>query len=174
MNNQSAALDAVDYTLERVNAYYHDKGVEHSVIDAVLALRPTSPLDLDRRISAVREFAKLDEAESLAAANKRIGNILRKVEEEIPDHYDSTLFSEDAESTLASLLERVSTTVEPLFKQRQYTEGLMELAHMRNAIDQFFDGVMVMADDTAVRLNRLALLKRLKHLFGHVADLSRL
>jgi len=174
LKDQTIALEALDYIFERVNAYYQDRGVNHSVIDAVLALRPTSPLDLDQRISAVQEFKKLDEAESLAAANKRIGNILRKAEERIPDSYDSALFIEEAETTLASQLEKVSSAVVPLFSQREYTEGLKQLAHMRNPVDRFFDDVMVMADDDAVRINRLALLKRLNKLFTHVADLSRL
>lgn len=174
LKDHSAAQQALDYTFERVNAYYQDRGVHHSVVDAVLALRPTSPLDLDQRISAVTEFKKLDEAESLAAANKRIGNILRKVEDGVAHNYDSALFSEDAEKALAEQLEVVTAKVEPLFSNRSYTDGLKQLAQMRDTVDRFFDEVMVMADDDAIRQNRLALLKRLNQLFGHVADLSRL
>jgi len=174
LKDHSAAQQAADYTLERVNAYYQDRGVHHSVIDAVLALRPTSPLDLDRRISAVAEFKKLDEAESLAAANKRIGNILRKIEGGVADNYDSALFREEAEKALANQLEQLTSLVEPLFASRNYTDGLKQLSQMRDTVDLFFDGVMVMDDDIAIRQNRLALLKRLNRLFGHVADLSRL
>ena len=174
LKDQSVVGETLDYILERVNAYYRDRGVEHSVVDAVLALRPTSPLDLDQRISAVAEFQKLDEASSLAAANKRIRNILRKVEGGVADSYDSTLFSEAAEKQLATQIEALTTKVEPLFSQHNYTEGLKLLAQMRDTVDQFFDDVMVMVDDEAVRNNRLALLKKLNQLFGHVADLSRL
>lgn len=174
LKDHSAAQQAVDYTFERVNAYYQDRGIHHSVVDAVLALRPTSPLDMDQRISAVTEFKKLEEAESLAAANKRIGNILRKVEGGVADNYDSTLFSEEAEKALAEQLEALTTKVEPLFSSRSYTDGLKQLAQMRDPVDRFFDEVMVMADDDTIRQNRLALLKRLNQLFGHVADLSRL
>ncbi|MCW8825987.1 MAG: glycine--tRNA ligase subunit beta, partial [Gammaproteobacteria bacterium] len=122
--DQSVALEATDYILERVNAYYQDRGVHHTVIDAVMALRPTSPLDLDQRIAAVAEFQKLEEAESLAAANKRIGNILRKVEGSVTDRYDRDLLCEDSEKELAQQLETVSAQVEPLFANRQYTKGL--------------------------------------------------
>ncbi|MDH3353694.1 MAG: glycine--tRNA ligase subunit beta [Chromatiales bacterium] len=174
LTDQTVALEAMDYTLERVNAYYQDRGVHYSVIDAVLALRPTSPLDLDQRISAVAAFQKLDEAESLAAANKRIGNILRKVEGGVSDNYDSALFNEEAEKALAIQLEEVTAQVEPLFSSRNYTDGLKQLAHMRDSVDHFFDSVMVMDDDEAIRNNRLALLKRLNQLFTHVADLSLL
>jgi len=174
LKDHSAAQEATDYTLERVNAYYQDRAIQHSVIDAVLAHRPTSPLDLDQRITAVAEFQKLDEAESLAAANKRIGNILRKVEGNVADNYDSNLFSEAAEKRLATQLEEVTTQVEPLFANRNYTDGLKQLAQMRDTVDRFFDEVMVNDDDEAIRQNRLALLKRLNRLFGHIADLSRL
>ena len=172
--DQTVALEAADYTLERVNAYYHDKGVHYSVIDAVLALRPTSPLDLDQRIAAVAEFQKLEEAESLAAANKRIGNILRKVEGGVADIYDSALLHEEAEKALASQLEEITAQVEPLFSSRNYTDGLKQLAQMRDTVDHFFDKVMVMDDNEAIRNNRLALLKRLNRLFTRVADLSLL
>jgi len=176
LKDQSVVGETFDYILERVNAYYRDRGVEHSVVDAVLALRPTSPLDLNQRISAVAEFQKLDEASSLAAANKRIRNILRKAEGdgEVANSYDSTLFSEAAEKQLATQLESLTARAEALFSQHSYTEGLKLLAQMRDTVDQFFDEVMVMVDDEAVRNNRLALLKKLNRLFGHVADLSRL
>jgi glycyl-tRNA synthetase beta chain len=174
LTDQTVALEAVDYILERVNGYYLDRGVAHSVIDAVLALRPTSPLDIDLRIAAVAEFQKLEEATSLAAANKRIGNILRKVEGDISNDYDHTLFTEAAEKNLAAQLEKVSALVEPLFAIRNYTDGLKQLAQLRDPVDQFFDDVMVMSDDAAIRQNRLALLKRLNLLFTQVADLSLL
>ena len=119
-------------------------------------------------------FFRLAEADSLAAANKRIGNILKKAEQAIPDVVDSTLFVDDAEKALSAKIEAMAGVVAPLFADRNYEAALKELAALRPEVDTFFDEVMVMAEDAAVRANRLALLKRLSGLFLEVADLGQL
>jgi glycyl-tRNA synthetase beta chain len=163
-----------DFMMERLRAYFADAGVAPDTFEAVLARRPTRPLDFQKRLNAVTAFRKLPQAESLAAANKRIQNILRKTEEAIPDHVDNGLLKEDAEQRLAKELVAIEPEVKALFKDRAYEKGLSRLAALREAVDGFFDGVMVMADDAALRRNRLALLKRLGDLSQDVADISRL
>ncbi len=168
-----------DYIMERLRAYYLEGSsaagsITAEMFDAVLANRPGSPLDFDARIRALQEFLKLDDAPSLAAANKRIANILRKSESGASGAVNSELLTEPAEKALFEqvlAMERVTT---PLISRREYATALSKLAGLRAAVDSFFDGVMVMADDTLVRDNRLALLARLRKLFLHVADLSRL
>ncbi len=174
LESHKSIMIALDYIFERVIAYYRDQGIHPSVIDAVLAERPTYPLDLHQRIEAVAMFRELPEAESLAAANKRIANILRKSDEEIGDSVDSGRLVDDAEKKLAAEIESMAAEVEPLFAKRDYTEGLKRLAGLRESVDQFFVDVMVMADDEALRQNRLALLKQLNNLFLRVADMSLL
>ena len=163
-----------DYIMERLRGYYQDQGVEGDVFDAVLARRPTRPLDFHRRIEAVREFRRLPEALSLAAANKRIRNILRKAGDEVPDRFDASVLTEPAEQALAARLDELVQQVEPLLDSGRYTEALKDLAQLREPVDRFFDEVMVMADDEALRVNRLALLQSMNRLFLRVADLSRL
>jgi glycyl-tRNA synthetase beta chain len=174
LESHKSIMIALDYIFERVIAYYRDKGIHPSVIDAVLAERPTYPLDLHQRIEAVSMFRQLPEAESLAAANKRISNILRKSDEVISDSINDALLTDSAEIKLAAEIEAMATEVEPLFAERNYTEGLKRLAGLRTSVDQFFVDVMVMVDDPALRQNRLALLKRLNNLFLRVADMSLL
>ncbi|MCW9047084.1 MAG: DALR anticodon-binding domain-containing protein, partial [Gammaproteobacteria bacterium] len=123
---------------------------------------------------AVNDFRKLDEAESLAAANKRIGNILKKVKGELPKLVDINLLQEAAEINLNDLLQKMSATVNPKLDAGFYSEALQELAGMRDTIDAFFDQVMVMVDDEALKNNRIALLNQLHSLFIKAADLSRL
>jgi glycyl-tRNA synthetase beta chain len=144
------------------------------MFDAVLATRPASPLDFDARLRALVEFLRLPEAQALAAANKRIANILRKATEAVGDRVDADRLVDPAEQILGEQVEAIARQVEPKFAARDYTEALRSLAVLRNAVDAFFDSVMVMADDAALRANRLALLKRMQGLFMHVADLSRL
>ena len=162
------------YVMERLRGYYQEQGIEADLVDAVLATRPTRPLDIDRRIQACRAFRLLPESQSLAAANKRISNILRKTEEQIPAKVDATLLSDAAEKQLAAQLDTLNSTVVPLLDAGDYTPALTQLAALRDSVDAFFDQVMVMVDDDAVRANRLALLKNLGDLFLRVADLSRL
>ena len=172
------ARDVYDYVIERLRAYYveGDAGFEVTteMFDAVLATRPASPLDFDARLRALVEFLRLPEAQALAAANKRIANILRKATEPVGDRVDADRLVDPAEQILGEQVEAIGRQVEPKFKAREYTEALKSLAVLRNAVDAFFDSVMVMADDPALRANRLALLKRMQGLFMHAADLSRL
>jgi len=175
---EGCARDVYDYVIERLRAYYveGDAGFEVTteMFDAVLATRPASPLDFDARLRALVEFLHLPEAQALAAANKRIANILRKVTEPVGDRVDADRLVDPAEQILGEQVEAIARQVEPKFKTREYTEALKSLAVLRNAVDAFFDSVMVMADDPALRANRLALLKRMQGLFMHAADLSRL
>ncbi|HEY9150579.1 MAG TPA: glycine--tRNA ligase subunit beta [Gammaproteobacteria bacterium] len=168
-------VDAVfDYMMERLRGYYADSGIAIDTFDAVLARRPTRPLDFQQRLRAVEEFRQLAESPSLAAANKRIRNILRKTEEAIPEQIDTALLREDAERELAQALDGLADSVGAQFDAGQYTEGLRRLAALRAPVDRFFDEVMVMADEPGLRANRLALLGSLEALFLRVADLSRL
>ncbi len=169
-----AVEPVLDFMLERLRAYYLDRGVRFDVFDAVEALRPTRPLDFDRRIRAVGEFLTLPEAESLAAANKRIRNILRKAEGVVSDSIDETRLEDPAEKALARRIDRAAAEVGPLFRAGDYEQALKALAGLREDVDRFFDEVMVMADDEELRRNRIALLNRLANLFLGAADLSRI
>jgi glycyl-tRNA synthetase beta chain len=164
--------------IERLRAYYVEGGagfeVTPEMFDAVLATRPASPLDFDARLRALVEFLQLPEAQALAAANKRIANILRKVTEPVGERVDAGRLMDPAEQILGEQVEAIARQVEPKFAARDYTGALKSLAVLRNAVDAFFDSVMVMADDPALRANRIALLKRMQGLFMRVADLSRL
>ena len=162
------------FMMERLRAWYLDAGYEVHVFAAVLARQPTRPLDFDQRMHAVRAFRDLPEADSLSAANKRIRNILRKAETAIPVTYDKSLLQESAEQALAAALEELDMQTRPLFKQREYTNALCQLAALHTPVDAFFDNVMVMAEDEALRDNRLALLQTLSALFLQVADISLL
>ena len=166
-----------DFMMDRLRAYYADIGVTPDVFDAVHARRPTQPLDFDRRVRAVNHFRSLPQADSLTAANKRIANILQQAQEKgiaVPQAVDNAKFAEDAEKTLAERLIELEQEVIPLFDARDYEPALARLADLREAVDRFFDDVMVMVDDEALRANRLALLAKLRNLFLRVADLSRL
>ena len=162
------------FMMERLRAWYLDAGYDVHVFEAVLARQPTRPLDFDQRMRAVRAFRELPEAGSLAAANKRIRNILRKAATDIPADYDPALLQEPAEQALAAALQTLDTQTQPLFKQRDYTNALCQLAALQTPVDAFFDNVMVMADDVALRDNRLALLQALSVLFLQVAHISLL
>lgn len=173
-DNDQVVNQVFDFMMGRLKAYYHDLGVAPDTFEAVLVQRPTRPIDFDARLKAVTAFRALTEAESLAAANKRIGNILKKTDETIPATVDAALLQEDAEKALHEQVETMTKSVEPLFAARDYEPALKQLAGLREVVDSFFDAVMVMADDDMVRANRLALLKRLRNLFLEVADLSQL
>ncbi len=162
------------FMLERLRAWYQEAGVRPDVFEAVLATRPVRPLDFHQRIHAVAEFRALPEAEALAAANKRVHNILKKSEEAVPGEVNSALLTESSERTLASQVSEQRAAVTPLIAAGRYTETLQRLAGLRTAVDAFFDQVLVMAEDPAVRSNRLALLSGLRGLFLEVADISRL
>lgn len=166
------AVQTFEFLLERFRAWYQGEGVKAEVFQAVMEVRPTSALDFAQRIKAVRNFAQLPESAALAAANKRVSNIVGKHQGELPAAYDSALATEAAERSLADAVKDMETVVTPLFKQRAYSEGLERLATMRPVVDQFFDDVLVMAEDPKVRDNRLALLVQLRALFLQVADIS--
>ncbi len=164
----------VSFCLDRLKRYYQEQGVGAEVFDAVAALDLDDPLDIHRRLQACARFLELDAAESLAAANKRVRNILRKTDEPIPGEPDAALFAMEEERALAEATAPLVTEVDELAAGGHYHQALERLATLREVVDRFFDGVMVMADDPAVRANRLALLQRLSGLFGRVADISRL
>jgi len=166
-----------DYMMDRLRAYYTeaDKNpVAAEVFDAVLARRPTAPLDFHRRLGAVESFAALPAAESLAAANKRVANILRKAGYDGDRNPDPALLVEPEEKRLYQELDQLRDEVEALLEAREYRLGLERLATLRGSVDAFFDKVMVMADDLQLQHNRLALLSQMRELFLHTADLSRL
>ena len=166
--------DVFDYILERLRAYYLDRNVSPDVFDAVSTLSPSHPLDFDKRIKAVSAFRELAEAESLAAANKRVANILKKSASDNTVMVNESLLSEDAEKKLYATLSALSKIVEPMFDAGNYEAALSQLSSLRDPVDAFFDSVMVMADDEAIKNNRIALLNTMNQLFLRAADLSRL
>ena len=170
----NAVEQVFDFMMERLRAYYHESGTSPDVFDAVLAQRPTRPFDFEMRIRAVTTFRAMPEAESLAAANKRIRNILKQAEERIPAEVDVAQLVEPAERALYQQLAALSDEVTPLFDAGDYTPALQRLAGLHEAVDGFFDKVMVMTDEEKLRRNRLALLARLNGLFLRAADFSRL
>lgn len=176
LDENEVAADLYGFITDRLRRYFLDRdpGLKTETFDAVMAREPSSPLDFDRRLAAVQTFARLDQAESLAAANKRIANILRKAGDLTTAQVKPKLLSDDAEIALYAALEHAQEKVKPLLEVRGYAEVLNELADLRDPVDKFFDDVMVMADDDKVRENRLALLAELRALFLNVADISRL
>lgn len=163
--------DSLQFVQGRYRAMYEDQGLSIDVIQAVQALDPASPLDFDSRVKAVSHFKTLPEAKALAAANKRVANILAK-ESNVSGEVDANLLTEQAEKDLYQALQAITPVVTPLLQARDYTPALTELAALRAPIDAFFDGVMVMADDANIRQNRLGLLAQLRALFTSVADIS--
>ncbi len=174
LSEKEAAAQVYDYILERLRGYYLEAGFRPDEIEAVMAVRPGQLWDFDRRLRAVATFRELPEAESLSIANKRIQNILRKSEESAPTQVLEELLRDLAEQALAEQMYRLEQEVTPLLAKRDYTAALKALAGLRDAVDRFFDEVMVMVEDKRMRANRLALLQRLHMLFLQVADISRL
>ncbi|GAA4856382.1 glycine--tRNA ligase subunit beta [Luteimonas vadosa] len=166
--------DLYDFILDRLRGYYADRGVPVQHFNAVAALRPASLYDFDRRIDAIGSFAALPEAEALAAANKRIGNILKKADGVATDTIDPALLREPAERALAEAVEAVYAETHDGLARGDYADVLTHLARLRPQVDAFFDAVMVNADDEALRRNRLALLKRLSDRLGSVAAIEHL
>jgi len=173
LTNQNVVADVVDFMLGRFRAWYQDEGIAVDVIQAVLARRPTRPADFDARVRAVSHFRTLDSAEALAAANKRVANILAKAEGDI-GAIDVALCVEPAEQELAQSVLSLVKEVQPLIAQGEYTAVLDKLAGLRQPVDNFFDNVMVNAEDAKLRQNRLAILNTLQGLFLQVADISLL
>ena len=171
LTNQNVVADVVDFMLGRFRAWYQDEGISVDVIQAVLARRPTRPADFNARVRAVSHFRTLDSAEALAAANKRVSNILAKADTAIGE-INLTACVEPAEKALAEAVLALRTEVQPLIAQGDYTAVLDKLANLRTPVDNFFDNVMVNSEDPALRQNRLAILNTLQGLFLQVADIS--
>ncbi len=174
LSNDNVEQDVIEFMLGRFRAWYQDEGFSVDIIQAVLARHPTKPADFDQRVKAVSHFRELEAAESLAAANKRVGNILAKFDGELTEEIDLTLLQEDAEKALAQSVEVMTEALEPAFATGNYQEALSKLADLREPVDAFFDNVMVMADDEALKKNRLTLLNNLRNLFLKIADISLL
>ena len=171
LTNSNVVADVVDFMLGRFRAWYQDEGIAVDVIQAVLARRPTRPADFDARVRAVSHFRTLDSAEALAAANKRVSNILAKADAAIGE-INLTACVEPAEKALAEAVLALRTEVQPLIAQGDYTAVLDKLANLRAPVDSFFDNVMVNTEDPELRQNRLAILNTLQGLFLQVADIS--
>ncbi|WP_233140790.1 glycine--tRNA ligase subunit beta [Aggregatibacter actinomycetemcomitans] len=173
LTNKNVVADVVDFMLGRFRAWYQDEGIAVDVIQAVLARRPTRPADFDARVRAVSHFRTLDSAEALAAANKRVANILAKADVAIGE-INLIACVESAEKNLAEAVLVLQTEVQPLIAKGEYTAVLDKLANLRTPVDNLFDNVMVNAEDPTLRQNRLAILNTLQGLFLQVADISLL
>ncbi|MBC8950298.1 glycine--tRNA ligase subunit beta [Xenorhabdus sp. TS4] len=174
LTNEKAVDDVVEFMLGRFRAWYQELGYSVDAIQAVLARRPTQPADFDARMKAVTHFRTLDAAVSLAAANKRVSNILAKSEEQLNDTVLASVLKAAEEIQLATHLVVLKEKLAPLFAEGNYQDALVELASLREVVDAFFDNVMVMDEDSQVRVNRLTLLSELRDLFLRVADISLL
>ncbi|EJL7001424.1 glycine--tRNA ligase subunit beta [Vibrio cholerae] len=174
LTNDNVEQEVIEFMLGRFPTWYQDAGFSIDIIQAVLARNPTKPADFDQRVKAVSHFRALEEAEALAAANKRVGNILAKYDGELGEEIDLALLQEDAEKALAEAVEIMAEALEPAFATGNYQEALSKLAGLRAPVDAFFDNVMVMADDEALKKNRLTLLNKLRNLFLQIADISLL
>ncbi|PVZ83767.1 glycine--tRNA ligase subunit beta [Serratia sp. S1B] len=172
LTNAKVVDDVIDFMLGRFRTWYQEEGHAVDTIQAVLARRPTRPADFDARVKAVTHFRTLAEATALAAANKRVSNILAKSNDVLLDQVQASVLKEPTELKLATHLVVLRDQLEPLFAAGRYQEALVELAALRETVDAFFDSVMVMAEDDAVRVNRLTLLSKLRELFLQVADIS--
>jgi glycyl-tRNA synthetase beta chain len=172
--NENTAENVLDFIMGRFRAFYQEQGIAVNVIQAVLAKKPSAPLDFEKRIKAVSFFGELPEAETLAAANKRVGNILAKFDGQLYDSFKTELATEQEEKHLAETLQEISLKVAPLVSNKDYQAALTELAQLKTPIDTFFDNVMVMSDDEAVKINRLTLLNEIRNNFFAIADISLL
>jgi len=173
-DSAGVVAEVTEFILDRLKAYFVDQGVPADVFQAVLARDPNEPHDFAKRVHAVDAFRKLPEAASLAAANKRIQNILRQAEDTVPEKVDDSLFAEDAEWNLAGKTLGISPRVRDLLKKRDYTTAMTSLAGLSEGVDDFFDKVKVMDDNEGLRKNRLALLQGISNLFLETADISKL
>jgi len=174
LSETDTAGQVYQFLLDRLRGYYADAGIAPDLFDSVAILRPARPRDFDQRLRAVSAFLELPEAASLAAANKRIRNILRQADPAPDGSVDASLLIEPAERDLHQALVEHRAAIEPDLANGDYTASLTTLAGLRGAVDRFFDDVMVMAEERSLRDNRLALLNQLSDLFLQVADLSRL
>ncbi len=174
LTNNNVVQDIVNFMQGRFRAWYQEKGFAIDTIQAVLAINPTKPADFDKRVNAVTHFRTLPEASSLAEANKRVSNILSKIENTIPENINASILEAGAEGDLAMQIAILTDKLAPYFSEGRYQDALIELASLKAPIDTFFEKVMVMVDDEKIKLNRLALLKKLQNLFLKVADISLL
>ncbi|MCT4711964.1 glycine--tRNA ligase subunit beta [Enterobacteriaceae bacterium H11S18] len=174
LTNEKVVDEVIDFMLGRFRAWYQEEGHSVDTIQAVLARRPTKPADFDARMKAVSHFRTLEAAAALAAANKRVSNILAKSDEQLNDHVHASVLKEAEEIRLATNLVVLRDKLEPFFAEGRYREALEELANLREPVDEFFDKVMVNAEDKDLRINRLTLLSKLRELFLQVADISLL
>ncbi|MFQ3195366.1 MAG: glycyl-tRNA synthetase beta chain, partial [Colwellia sp.] len=172
--NENVNIQVTDFVLGRFRAYYQEQGISVDVIQAVLANAPTAPLDFEKRIKAVSHFKSLEQSATLAAANKRVGNILAKFKGELYPEFKADLASEAEEKALAKAFDEVKVTIAPMMLAKDYQAALTELACLKAPIDNFFDNVMVMADDEAVKTNRLTLLNEIRNSFFAIADVALL
>lgn len=174
-DNAQIKQDVLQFFFDRYRPYYQQEGIDTDVIQAVEALRPIKPLDFHQRVEAVKAFKALDAAQTLAAANKRVSNILKKTNDPLDQtQFDSNLLSQEEEKRLADAVAQKRDAVAPLLQQRDYSNAMASLAELRDQVDAFFDNVMVNVDDAAQRVNRLLLLQSLQTLFLQVADISLL
>jgi len=172
LSNDNTAENVLDFIMGRFRAFYQEQGIAVDVIQAVLAKKPSAPLDFEKRIKAVSFFGELPEAATLAAANKRVANILAKFDGQLYDAFKADLATEQAERDLADVFESISLKVAPLVADKNYQAALTELAQLKTPIDTFFDSVMVMSDDEAIKVNRLTLLNEIRNSFLAIADIS--
>jgi glycyl-tRNA synthetase beta chain len=171
-NKAETRQRVIDFIFDRLKGYCLDQGYSIDEFEAVLAVNPTRPLDFMLRIRAVQSFRDLPEAESLAAANKRIINILKKSEQPISNEIGTLV--EAAEKNLLIAAEESESAILPLLAEQNYPMALSRLAQLRDTVDAFFDQVMVNTDDLALRNSRLALLAKLSNQFLQIADISKL
>ncbi|OSN11403.1 glycine--tRNA ligase subunit beta [Lonsdalea iberica] len=172
LTNANVVDDVIEFMLGRFRAWYQEEGHTVDTIQAVLARRPTRPADFDARVKAVSHFRTLEQAVALAAANKRVSNILAKSTESLNDSVQASLLKEKEEIQLATYVTALNSKLDPWFAEGRYQEALVELAQLREPVDSFFNKVMVNAEEQEVRINRLTLLNELRNLFLKVADIS--
>ena len=172
---ETIRLQVLTYILDRFKSWYKEEGLKAEVFLSVASLNLSNPLDIDARVKAISAFSKLPEAQDLAAANKRVSNLLSKqLKDRQPSEIDLALLEDGSEKGLASAIEALSVVSKPLIENRDYDAVLKNLATLRDPVDAFFNDVMVMSDDRAVRENRLSLLHSLRRLCINVADIAQM
>ena len=172
---ETIRLQVLTYILDRFKSWYKEEGLKAEVFLSVASLNLSNPLDIDARVKAISAFSKLPEAQDLAAANKRVTNLLSKqLKDRQPSKIDLALLEDGSEKGLASAIEALSIVSKPLIESRDYDAVLKNLATLRDPVDAFFNDVMVMSDDRAVRENRLSLLHSLRRLCINVADIAQM
>lgn len=173
--NENVVDDCIQFIEDRLKSFYQEQNIATEILQAVLATKPKNLLDIDKRIKALAKFTQEDIAQSLAAANKRVSNLLKKLPEENVDiKIDKKLLSDAAEQALYDAVQQTEKNIEPFIKAHQYEQALLELSQLNQPLNDFFENVMVMADDEAIKNNRLCLLAHLKALFNQVADIALL